>query len=66
MDDGTERGPCGIWTDRNAQQEDMEEDQTVPLPIRHRGKRPINRIGKTSGFRLECDRNGEVARFASR
>ena len=42
-----ERGPCGIWTDRNAQGEDRKENQTVPLRIRSRGKRPVNHIGKS-------------------
>ena len=42
-DDGRERGPCRIWTDRNAQGEDGDEDQTVPLRFRNLGKRPVNR-----------------------
>ena len=37
----------GIWTDHNAKGEERKEDQTVPLRIRHRGKRPVNRIGKS-------------------
>ena len=37
-----ERGPCRNCTDRNAQSEVREEDQTVPLRIQNRGKRPVN------------------------
>ena len=46
-DDGRERGPRRIWTGRNDQGEDWEEDETVPLCIRHRGMRPVNLIGKS-------------------
>ena len=42
-----ERGPCRIWTDRNTQGEDREDDQTVPLSIRPRCKRSVNRVGKS-------------------
>ena len=34
----------------------MEEDQTVPLSIRNRGKRSVNRIGKSFS-------NGDSARL---
>ena len=42
-----ERRPWRTLANRNAQGEDMEEAQTVPLRIRDRGKRPVNRIGKS-------------------
>ena len=46
-DGGRERGPGCICIDRNGQDEDRKEEQTDPLRIRHRGKRPVNLIGKS-------------------
>ena len=68
-DDGRARGPYRIWTDRNAQGVDREEDRAVPLSIRLRGTRSVNRIGKSfsngdTARLLDSDWNAEVVRFA--
>ena len=68
-DDGRERVTCVAWADRYAQSEDRNGDKIVPVRIRSRGDRPVNRFGKSFGNRdsaryWDSDRNAiETARL---
>ena len=61
-DDGWVRGTCVAWADRYAKSEDRKGDKFVPVCIRSRGDRPVNRFGKSFGNRdsarfWDSDRN---------